>query len=344
MLTYIFRFCKAARQYFGHVIHPRRLIIASDKKVMQFTINVPIQLCALLLFSGGVIWSSYATGRFIAAGTTLEAQNNVLRAVTSKQVGNMFPSLLPSASGGSNVRMALLEQQVAELKNANEEIVERVRVKTDGHIEDLESIVSQTGLNPSAIKKRVRKIQRENMEKAEGGPYIPTNMPKIPDDTSTMFNSLDELKILRQVVANLPLGVPIKNAEERSAFGHRIDPFNGEMAFHSGLDLAAPVDSQILSTADGIVISAGRDGAYGNVVDIAHGFGIVTRYGHLSKINVQKGDKVAKGDIIGIQGSTGRSTGLHLHYEVRYNGEAINPQKFLQTGKLLELGNAVSQD
>ncbi len=354
MLNYILPFYKAAKQCFDHLIHPRRLIIASEKKVMQFTINVPIQLCVLFLISGGIIWSSYATGRFVAVHSLLETQSNTIRSVTDKRVNNMFSSILPSSSAANinglefsdknQTRMAILEQQVVDLKNVNEAIVERVRIKTDGHIEELESIVRQTGLNPSSIKKQVVKSLKLNKDDAEGGPYIPTYMPKISKNTSKMFDSLDELQKLRLVVANLPLGIPIKNADEHSSFGHRIDPFNGDMAFHSGIDLAATAGASIYSTADGTIISAGRDGSYGNMVDVDHGFGIVTRYGHLSEINVHKGDKVKKGSIIGVQGSTGRSTGLHLHYEVRYNGEAINPQKFLQTGRLLELGSAVSQD
>lgn len=370
MLRYIIQFYKAMQKYFKRVIHPRRLIIASEKKVMQFTVGVRLQTGVLLLIIGSVFWSSYATGRFISAKNTLEAQSNTIRSVVAVRANNLLSSLLPSSvlsKGVTNnldnisamsdlnknrVRLTELEKQVDELKNENEAIVERVRVKTGGQLEDLESIVSQTGLNPHSIKKRLDKDQKTNKEtakydsknEAEGGPYIPSHMPKISDNASEMLDSLDDLRNLRQVVANLPLGIPVKNAEERSQFGHRIDPFNGDVAFHSGLDLAASFGSSIHSTADGTVISAGRDGSYGNMVDIDHGFGVVTRYGHMSEINVNKGDKVKKDSIIGVQGSTGRSTGPHLHYEVRYNGVAINPEKFLQTGRLLELGSAVSQN
>ena len=353
MLNYMMSLCKVAKQYFSHLIHPRRLIIASEKKVMQFTISVTAQLCILFLLSGGFLWSSYATGRFIAVHSVVEAQSNTIRSVANVKISNIFNPVLANSPAANNkglefsnadeTRMAFLEQQVIDLKNVNEAIVERVRIKTDGHIDDLESIVRQTGLSPSSIKRQLSK-NKKYKDDAEGGPYIPTYMPKVSDDTSKMFASLDELQKLRQVVANLPLGIPIKNAEEHSAFGHRIDPFNGSMAFHSGIDLAAPANSRIYSTANGIVISAGRDGSYGNKVDIDHGFGVVTRYGHMSSISVKKGDKLKKGAVIGVQGSTGRSTGSHLHYEVRYNNEAINPQKFLQTGRLLELGNAISQN
>ena len=374
MPIYVFQFYKLLRQYFKQIIHQRRLIISSEKKIMQFTIGVPFQLCIIFLITIGIFWSSYATGRFIAANSTLEAQSNTIRSVVTKQFSGMFSSLLSFSSlpkestinlvnidamdelNENSAKMVVLEKQVSELKSANETIIERVRIKTGGQLDNLESIVRQTGLDPESIKKQTAKSQKiakqvngsgntnENIDDAEGGPYIATEMPKISGDAVEMFDSLDDLQTLRQVVANLPLGVPIKNSEGHSRFGHRIDPFNGNIAFHSGLDLVAAADAPILSAADGTVVTAGREGSYGNMIDIDHGFGIVTRYGHLSEINVHKGDKVAKGDVIGVQGSTGRSTGAHLHYEIRYNNEAIDPQNFLQTGKLLELGSGISQN
>ncbi|MEQ1789793.1 MAG: M23 family metallopeptidase [Rickettsiales bacterium] len=329
---------------------------------MQFTVGVPIQLCVMALFLSGVLWSSYATGRFLAAKSLLDEQSNTIRLVTNKKVDNMLNVLLPTSYllqnptkessatknfvsiGGNQKRVDLLEKQVADLKIINEAIIGRVRKKTNGQIKKLESIVQRTGLDISSIKEQAEKSQITDEKNAEGGPYIPDNMPKISEDTSEIFDSLDTLQALRQAVDNLPLSTPIKNGIERSHFGYRVDPFNGNIASHSGIDLAAPSGSFVYSTASGTVKKAKRNGSYGNMVDIDHGFGIVTRYGHLSKINVKKGDKVKKNEIIGVQGSTGRSTGDHLHYEVRFNGKAINPRKFLQTGKLLELENVISQN
>ncbi len=367
MVFYILQFYKFLKQCFKHVIHTRRLIISSEKRIIQFTISVPLQLTVLSLIAFSVLWSSYTTGHLIAANSKLEAQSNTIRSVITKQFSGIFNFFIPTqlfpdkstislvnidAMNQLNknyIKMAELEKQVNELKIANDSIVERVRIKTGGQLDSLESIVNQTGLDPESMKKKADKSQKFSKQtaannEAEGGPYIPTEMPKISDEAEAMLHSLDELQTLRKVVANLPLGIPIKNAEERSRFGHRIDPFNGDIAFHSGLDLAAPSGTEVHSTADGKVITAGREGSYGNMIDIDHGFGIITRYGHLSEIKVQVGDRIKKGSVIGVQGSTGRSTGDHLHYEVRFNGEAINPQNFLQTGRLLELGNGISQN
>jgi murein DD-endopeptidase MepM/ murein hydrolase activator NlpD len=121
-----------------------------------------------------------------------------------------------------------------------------------------------------------------------------------------------------------------------SQFGRRIDPFTGRLAFHSGLDMAGPTGSKIYATADGKVEFTGRQGAYGIMVDIAHGFGLSTRYAHLSQILVEDGQAVKKGQVIAIQGSTGRSTGAHLHYEVRYKDQPLDPRKFLNAGRYVQ--------
>lgn len=341
-----------AGKYIKQLFHPRRIIIASKKKVVKFTINIPAQIFLLLLISGFILWSSYTVGRLIAANIALEEKARDLhltsQLVTQQKLGEMLVSTLPVLPSAKDNKITLpnpdprkvvmLEKKISELKDFNEEVAKRISTKTDGHIDNLENIVRQTGLNPTSIKQELNKNKKHR--DAEGGPYIPSSLIEVSNNTQKMFDLLDELQDLRQIVASLPLSLPIKNAQAHSGFGHRYDPFNGNAAFHSGLDLAAPSNSEIYSTSDGVVEAAERDPAYGNMIDINHGFGIVTRYGHLKRINVKKGDKVKRGDIIGVQGSTGRSTGEHLHYEVRYNGQAINPQKFLQAGKLLEVSNS----
>jgi murein DD-endopeptidase MepM/ murein hydrolase activator NlpD len=229
-------------------------------------------------------------------------------------------------------RIASLEHTITELKNTNEAIIQRVSDKTSDSIGDLESIIKQTGLNPDSLKKQVSQNKSAETGTGEGGPYISADPTVTSPEENELYNSLDQLSALRHIVGNLPLTRPIKNAEERSTFGRRIDPLNGHLAFHSGLDLAGPIGSRIYSTANGKVSAAGFSGAYGNCIDIDHGYGISTRYGHLSVILVKEGQLVKKGDVIGIQGSTGRSTGPHVHYEVRYKEQAMNPENFLNVG------------
>ncbi len=357
---------------FAKWFHKRNIIIISERKVKHIPISGHLQFIALSVLSVGFVWASYSTGSFMAARHALKEQGQALRSVTNAHIesslGVTFKPSKPedvdvgpykrnnntatnpvvntaaaALSGMDNAklvaRIALLESKVIELKNTNEAIVQRVQDKTEGRLDNLESIVKQTGLNMSELKhsnqsgekkKASRKDEDDNT--GEGGPYIPDESVSLSPQAKDMLGNLDELATVSKIVKTLPLSEPVANYQEHSGFGHRIDPFNGHMAFHSGLDLAGPAGAKIHTTADGTVVSAGKNGAYGNAIDIDHGNGITTRYGHLAEILVEEGQKVSKGDIIGIQGSTGRSTGAHLHYEVRYHDQAMNPKNFLEAG------------
>jgi len=133
----------------------------------------------------------------------------------------------------------------------------------------------------------------------------------------------------------IPSVQPVQQLRFTSNFGIRSDPFQGTARMHAGVDIPGPVGTPIYATADGIVSHADRQGGYGNLVEINHGKGIATRYGHLSKILVSDGARVTRGQLIALMGSTGRSTGPHLHYEVRMDGHAVNPVPFLTTADYL---------
>jgi murein DD-endopeptidase MepM/ murein hydrolase activator NlpD len=121
--------------------------------------------------------------------------------------------------------------------------------------------------------------------------------------------------------------------EQSSPFGHRLDPFTRSPAMHSGIDFRAEQGSPVRAGGPGRVVAAEYSGGYGNMVEIDHGGGITTRYAHLSQMSVQEGQQVGAGQIIGRVGSTGRSTGPHLHYETRIDGDAVDPQRFLRVGQ-----------
>jgi len=171
----------------------------------------------------------------------------------------------------------------------------------------------------------------------QGGPFVP--MKVNPDGTAferAVFRAqslIAEASKLKKVMPYVPLRRPLASgAEITSGFGGRVDPFNGQMAMHTGLDFRLEYGAPVHPTASGTVISAGPDGGYGNAIDVDHGNGLVTRYGHLSAILVKEGDVVTPLTTIGRLGSTGRSTGPHLHYEVRVNDEPVNPLRFLKAG------------
>jgi len=174
-----------------------------------------------------------------------------------------------------------------------------------------------------------------------GGPLIDASSAEAQADLKadaqfrTLFQTWKKLDTLQQGAIAIPSVQPVQHLQFTSNFGIRSDPFRGTAAMHAGVDIPGPVGTPIYATADGIVDHAARQGGYGNMVEINHGKGIATRYGHLSKILVADGTRVARGQLIALMGSTGRSTGPHLHYEVRIDGHAVNPIPFLTTADYL---------
>ena len=178
---------------------------------------------------------------------------------------------------------------------------------------------------------------------ATGGPFVPV---RLPVNAGTFERQLFRIHVARTQVDRLthtlgtvPVRKPIAGEIDlTSSFGVRSDPFGRGPAMHSGLDFRAAHGNPVRATANGRVVSAGWNGGYGKMVEIDHGNDITTRYGHMSDIEVKVGQTVRVGQTIGRVGSTGRSTGPHLHYETRIDGDAVDPQKFLRAG--LRLGNA----
>jgi murein DD-endopeptidase MepM/ murein hydrolase activator NlpD len=177
------------------------------------------------------------------------------------------------------------------------------------------------------------------IEGAMGGPYesVDTTAVKGKPDPAfrALFQSWKRLDQLQQGAVAIPSQRPVDAMTFTSSFGVRSDPFHGGAAMHAGVDIPGPYGTPIFATADGIVGRAGRASGYGNLVELDHGRGIQTRYGHLSSIVVMQGQRVKRGDLIARMGSTGRSTGNHLHYEVRLDGSAVNPMPFMQGASYL---------
>ena len=176
---------------------------------------------------------------------------------------------------------------------------------------------------------------------ASGGPFVPV---KLPGESNTFERELMRLNIARaqteqlnRALVYVPVRKPVSGEIDMSSqFGVRIDPFLRIPAMHTGLDFRGEIGDPIRATAAGTVTNAGWTGGYGKMVEIDHGNGLATRYGHLSQIDVDVGDKIRVGQVVGRLGSTGRSTGPHVHYETRIDGEAVDPLKFLNAGARLE--------
>ena len=194
----------------------------------------------------------------------------------------------------------------------------------------LSRVLKGTGINTATLMKRVS---------AERGAavQIPEISAELTDDAfgAGMADAATAMGKLHDVVATLnaiPLMTPTELGSMSSAFGARLDPFNEELAFHTGIDFSGPKGSDVRVTAPGIVVFAGPRGDYGNTVEVDHGYGVRTRYGHLSKILAQVGSPVDRGTIVGRLGSTGRSTGPHVHYEVWYDDAVRDPGRFIKAG------------
>ena len=182
----------------------------------------------------------------------------------------------------------------------------------------------------------------------QGGPLEPI---KAGSDSTfkQLFSSFKKLGNFQTSAIAVPSEKPVRMAAFTSGYGVRSDPFGGGVARHMGIDLAGPTGTPIYATADGMVSASGyNSGGYGNLIKLDHGRGVETRYGHLSALLVSPGQRVARGQLIGRMGSTGRSTGSHLHYEVRIEGKAVNPIPFMKsTDYLLAMqksGAGVSMD
>lgn len=345
----------AIAELFALCFHKRNVIIVSEHKVKHMPISGWLQLFVVVFSVVGFGWSVYSTGKFITTQSVLKIQEATLKSVVGNKIGSSFSfgtntennsplaSNMAALSSVDNIdlygRIADLENKLQQSEQSKKAFVDQVRQKTSNNIESLESMIEQTGLDVDTLKKQVPAIKpkeeasKRGMFDSQGGPYVPDDSMRMGTNETEVISRLDELSALRQIVENLPVRKPVLGYQEMSQFGRRIDPFTGHLAFHSGVDLAGPPDAKIYATADGKVSFAGRQGAYGNMVDVDHGFNITTRYAHLSRILVEEGTMVKKGQVIAVQGSTGRSTGAHLHYEVRYNNQPLNPVNFLAAGR-----------
>ncbi|MFL5175498.1 MAG: M23 family metallopeptidase [Microvirga sp.] len=230
-------------------------------------------------------------------------------------------------------RLSQLDRSIKLVEAAQLRSIEALRRRSDGLALGLRTAIAATGLEPERLEPR-------GARGGVGGPFVPLPSGSEADGfelaAAQAQNSLMQLTRLRQASAALPLARPTNaEADLTSGFGMRIDPFTRGPAMHTGLDFKAEYGADARATAAGTVAAAEYSGGYGRMVEIDHGNGLSTRYAHLSSIRVVAGQKVAAGTLVGRVGSTGRSTGAHLHYETRIDGVPVDPRRFLRAGARL---------
>ncbi len=231
------------------------------------------------------------------------------------------------------------EVEYLALENTN---LQQVNQKFESTIRNLESLLSQyeDRTRQLAIVAGLDEIHSggdtgiggDILTEFDGGAEIPGGLIGLESRAAQLSGTLDrvatELDARRLKISSMPAISPVPGLLT-SSFGYRKDPITGSRAFHPALDIAAAPGKPVVASADAVVTKAGRAGGLGRAVYLSHGFGISTRYGHLSKIAVEAGQHVRRGDVIGYVGNSGRSTGYHLHYEIRIDGEAVNPRGYL---------------
>jgi murein DD-endopeptidase MepM/ murein hydrolase activator NlpD len=235
-----------------------------------------------------------------------------------------------------SAQLADLELRVKVNGQRQDEMVEQLEQAVAMSFGPLEKLFSKTEVDVDSLIATVR-----STHSGRGGPLgSPVVSTRSFDDASLssrfdrLMVDIDRLNLMRIAADKVPYAMPLQASFRfTSGFGDRNDPFGRGRRSHAGVDLAGPRGTAILATADGVITEAGRESGYGNVVRIRHEMGHETVYAHLSRIRAKVGQKVSRGDQIGDMGSTGRSTGSHLHYEVRVNGQPVNPMTYLEAAK-----------
>ena len=241
-------------------------------------------------------------------------------------------SILAKGAGGIGGALARLQASLDRVEQRQSATLTSMAETYDSKARRIRGVLADLGVDLG---------RGASVEGGMGGPFVPVVLNK---EALGFERQLHRIKSARAMVARLthaissiPLRKPVDgDIDPASGFGVRMDPFTSSPAMHTGLDLHGETGDPVRATADGKVTSAGWSGGYGRVIDIDHGNGMSTRYGHLSAIDVRVGQSIRTGQIIGRIGSTGRSTGPHLHYETRVRGGAVDPQKFLRAGQKLD--------
>lgn len=222
-----------------------------------------------------------------------------------------------------------LESALERLRGTTDRVVEHTAAAAAARIDETERKLSKLGLDPGKL------VLAERRRSGQGGPFIAS--PSAPVTIEGMSHLMDRMAHwsgIKAAMERMPLAEPIRGDYEfNSAFGTRKDPINSRNGIHEGIDMGAPTGTPVYASGSGVVDSAAGKDRYGLTVDIDHGNGVTTRYAHLSRIKVKPGQKVTRSTVIGLVGTTGRSTGPHLHYEVRVSDNPRDPVKFISVGR-----------
>jgi len=264
--------------------------------------------------------------------TLILSASGIVLALALSMVAILYSGAAVSRSAQVE-RLAAENRELADVNRQLEQTVSEVQSRLDEFEQRTARLALAAGMASGSIGDRG--AADESTDSAgRGGPYdrVPESPERLDLQGRWIEAQLDRVEQHLDEQArrfgSTPTIAPVMGIIT-DGYGRRTDPFTGRQAFHQGLDLAARRGTPVVATADGVVVYSGRDGGLGRVVKISHGFGYTTVFGHLDKVLAQPGDEVRRGDTIGLLGSTGRSTGPHLHYEVHVDGRAVNPLYYI---------------
>ncbi len=265
--------------------------------------------------------------RNFALQDNLETVEGDLQAALSERNEALF--------NGTRMRRQIkeLEVRLVDLESSERTVVQQLTERTINLNDSMQRVVEMAGLD-------VEKLLQANgsLPKGQGGPFIAATpdgkaASKLKASLTDLDQHLRQSEGLQDIMRRMPMAPPLTSYRITSPFGKRRDPINKKWSAHYGLDMGSPFKSSVYVAAPGIVKFAGWKGKFGKMIEIDHGAGLKTRFGHLHKILVKKGQRVGFRDKVGLLGSTGRSTGAHLHYEVIFKGRSMNPLKFFKAGR-----------
>jgi len=250
--------------------------------------------------------------------------------------------------GDGSVTLALVNSSLDHIEGAQNDLVTGLQTPLIGEMTRVRTVLAEAGVTPNRLALHdPQRTSGSKPQEAEGGPFVPLNL----DSDSSAFereavslqDAIVAVEQLRRAVSSVPLRKPLAGDPDiTSGFGARIDPFFGRAAMHTGVDLREDYGTDVHATAAGKVTIAEPEGGYGNLVEIDHGNGLSTRYAHMAVMLVSEGQMVQAGQVVGRIGMTGRTTGPHLHYETRIDGEPVDPLRFLKAGARLPPHNESS--
>jgi murein DD-endopeptidase MepM/ murein hydrolase activator NlpD len=242
--------------------------------------------------------------------------------------------------GDGSVALALVTSSLDQIEGTQNHLVAGLQTPLMGEIARSRTILSEAGVSPARLALRGQQTSGSKSQEAVGGPFVPLQLESdgsaFEREAVSLQDTIIAVEQMRRAISSVPLRKPLAGDPDiTSGFGARLDPFFGRAAMHTGIDLREDYGTDVHATAAGKVTIAGPDGGYGNLVELDHGNGLSTRYAHMSVILVSEGQMIQAGQVVGRIGMTGRTTGPHLHYETRIDGEPVDPLRFLRAGARL---------